>query len=259
MTPPELQDPGRNPNDIWREQGRRLRQARLRKGFQTALEASEHLEVPVGTYRNHERGVRSMIKRVERYASHLAVTPEWLLWGREGDREPAPAPAAAAAPAQDVGAVDQPKARPLPVRGAITADIRTVTMHIAADHTGRVGQDPETIELPAGAPADADVILIRGDGLRPTYDDGMVLLYWNREVRPRSAVGANCAVALRGGPTVLARIEPGPRVETWTLFNVNGTGVISYDIKIEWAAPIEMVLRSTHWHEVWPGDPTSTG
>jgi hypothetical protein len=156
---------------------------------------------------------------------------------------------------QELSAPDQPKASTLSIRGAITADIRTVTMHIATDRSGRFEQDPETIELPAGAPADADVILIRGEGMRPTYDDGMVLLYWNREVRPRSAVGANCAVALRGGPTVLARIEPGPRVETWTLFNVNGTGVISYDIKIEWAAPIEMVLRSTRWHEVWPGDP----
>jgi hypothetical protein len=198
-----------------------------------------------------------MIKRVERYANHLAVTPEWLLWGREGEREPAPAPTPT--PVQEVAAVDQPKEGTRPDRCAITADIRTVTMHVATDRSGRVEQDPETIELPAGAPADADVILIRGDGMRPTYDDGMVLLYWSREVRPRSAVGANCAVALRGGPTVLARIEPGPRAETWTLFNVNGTGVISYDIKIEWAAPIEMVLRSTRWHEVWPGDPTGGG
>lgn len=227
--------------DVWKAQGKRLRQARLRKGFESALAAAESLGVSAGTYRNHERGVRSMTRRVERYAARLGVTPEWLLWGREKGQESA--------------AVGDEQSPVLPAgRAAVTGETRTVLTHIVAEQSGRMDKQAESIELPAGAPRDADVIVVRGPGLRPVYDDGMVLLYWNREVRPRSAVGANCAVALRGGPVILARIEPGPRAESWTLFNVNGTGVISHDVKIEWAAPIEIVLRSARWHEVWPGD-----
>lgn len=240
-TPPGVPIVGMASKDVWKAQGKRLRQARLRKGFESALAAAESLGVSAGTYRNHERGVRSMSRTVERYAVRLGVTPEWLLWGREKGE---------AAAGGEQGAV-------LPAgRAAVTGETRTVLMHIVAEQSGRMDMEAESIELPPGAPRDADVIVVRGPGLRPAYDNGMVLLYWNREVRPRSAVGANCAVALRGGPVVLARIEPGPRAESWTLFNVNGTGVISYDVKIEWAAPIEIVLRSARWHEVWPRDTT---
>lgn len=231
--------------DVWKAQGRRLRQARIRKGFETAMTAAEYLAVSVGTYRNHERGTRSLAKKAERYAARLGVTPEWLLWGREPGTD-----------ADDVEPLKPGTARRLPKgRIIISGEAQTVPMHIVAHPSGFSESESDSIELPAGAPLDTDVIVVRGQGMRPTYDDGMVLLYWNREVRPRSAVGANSVVALRGGPRIIARLEPGPRPEAWALFHVNGTGVISYDVKIEWAAPIELVLRSTRWHEVWPRDP----
>jgi hypothetical protein len=230
----------------WKAQGRRLRQARLRKGFESALAAAEMLGIPVGTYRNHERGNRSLSRSVALYAEKLGVSPEWLLWGREGGRAVAPRP---------IDRGDGVFTAPDLVQAAVSAEVRPVLMHVVADPSGRLEPDADTIELPAGAPLDCDTIIVRGQGLRPTYDDGMLLLYWNREVRPRSGIGANCVVALRAGPVVIARLEPGPKSESWTLFNVNGTGVISYDVKVDWAAPVEMVLRSTRWHEVWPRDP----
>src|SRR5262249_5541980 len=131
--------------DVWKAQGRRLRQARLKKGMGSASAAAELFGVKIGTYRNHERGTRSMARAAISYAAGLDVTPEWLLWGRD----------------RGVG--------PLPEgRAAILEETRTVAMHIVSQATGRLEGDAGSIELPAGAPVDAKVLHIIGDGLKPT-------------------------------------------------------------------------------------------
>ena len=65
--------------------GERLKAARERAGFPTAAAAAEAFGWPVSTYRSHENGHRGFpAKRAERYASAFRISPEWLLYGREG-------------------------------------------------------------------------------------------------------------------------------------------------------------------------------
>jgi SOS-response transcriptional repressor LexA len=62
----------------------RLKQARIKSGYDSAKGAAEAMGVPVATYIQHENGSRGFpAKRAERYARFFRVTPEWLLYGKE--------------------------------------------------------------------------------------------------------------------------------------------------------------------------------
>ena len=63
----------------------RLREARERAGFPTAVEAADALGIPRSTYIGHENGLRGFpAKRAAQYARRFKVTEEWLLYGKGG-------------------------------------------------------------------------------------------------------------------------------------------------------------------------------
>ena len=68
--------------DRQRQQGRRLRQARVHMQFDSATKFAEFLKEPYNTYASHENGNRGMGKAAERYAAKIGVPEEWLLRGR---------------------------------------------------------------------------------------------------------------------------------------------------------------------------------
>lgn len=73
-------------------QADRLRQARIKAGYETAKQAAEAMGVPVSTYIQHENGARGYpASRATRYGRFLRVTPEWLLYGR-GEGAPVAVP-----------------------------------------------------------------------------------------------------------------------------------------------------------------------
>lgn len=61
----------------------RLREARIRKGYEDAADAARAFGWNEITYRAHESGGRKFHNAVERYARAFGVTPEWLLYGRQ--------------------------------------------------------------------------------------------------------------------------------------------------------------------------------
>jgi len=61
--------------------GRRLRQARLDQGYESAAEAARALGVPYPTYAGHENGSRDFGTDAMRYAHFYRVHVEWLLNG----------------------------------------------------------------------------------------------------------------------------------------------------------------------------------
>jgi SOS-response transcriptional repressor LexA len=68
----------------------RLKEARVKSGYDSAKGAAEAMGVPVATYIQHENGSRGYpAKRAERYARFFRVTPEWLLYGKETNVRPA--------------------------------------------------------------------------------------------------------------------------------------------------------------------------
>jgi len=61
----------------------RLKQARLKSGYDSAKGAAEAMGVSVPTYIQHENGTRGYpATKAERYARFFRVKPEWLLYGK---------------------------------------------------------------------------------------------------------------------------------------------------------------------------------
>lgn len=68
---------------LQREQGRRLRAARLRLGIPSAVKAAEFLKLPNSTtYSHHENGTRGIGRAAADYALKFDVPEEWLLRGK---------------------------------------------------------------------------------------------------------------------------------------------------------------------------------
>lgn len=73
----------------------RLRQARIKAGYDTAKDAAEAMGVPVSTYIGHENGHRGFpAKRVPQYARKFKVSDCWLLYGKGDADEASPFPSA---------------------------------------------------------------------------------------------------------------------------------------------------------------------
>lgn len=63
--------------------GARLREARIARGYKTAEDAAEALDLPYATYAAHENGSRGLTKKTApRYASFFRINTDWLLSGR---------------------------------------------------------------------------------------------------------------------------------------------------------------------------------
>lgn len=61
----------------------RLKQARIRAGFDTAADAAAYLGVSPPTYASHENGSRGVTaSRARDYARSFRVDPEWILYGK---------------------------------------------------------------------------------------------------------------------------------------------------------------------------------
>jgi SOS-response transcriptional repressor LexA len=68
----------------------RLKRAREKSGYASAKGAAEAMGVSVATYIQHENGTRGYpAVRAERYARFFRVAPEWLLYGKSSNAQPA--------------------------------------------------------------------------------------------------------------------------------------------------------------------------
>jgi SOS-response transcriptional repressor LexA len=77
----------------------RLREARIKAGYETAKGAAEAMGATVSTYIQHENGSRGFpASRAARYAKFFRVAPEWLLYGRGDGRAVAIEPELTALP-----------------------------------------------------------------------------------------------------------------------------------------------------------------
>lgn len=65
--------------EVRRQQGRRLKQARLQLGLMTATSTAQFLKVSEDTYAAHENGNRGIGRAAKDYADKLGVPEEWLL------------------------------------------------------------------------------------------------------------------------------------------------------------------------------------
>lgn len=73
--------------ELRKQQGARLRSARIAAEFTTAAEVAKALKglVSSDTYTQHENGWRGYKAHADKYAKLFGVTPQWLLWGDQAN------------------------------------------------------------------------------------------------------------------------------------------------------------------------------
>lgn len=105
----------------------------------------------------------------------------------------------------------------------------------------------DKIDAPPGVPADAFAVIVRGDSGNPAFRDGMALVAWGAQKDPAPLIGEECFVRLTDGRTVVKTLESGSAPGLWTLLSVNAAVSALRDVRIEWAAPIQMRFRRVTW------------
>lgn len=148
------------------------------------------------------KGGRKLSKEwAERFAPHLATTAAQLMFG----------PRTAFA----VGYVGAGEFMPID------------------DHA--IGAGLEEVEIPAGVPDDAVLLIVRGDSMAPRYFDNEYLFY-RRDGRPPSElIGRECVVKLTDGRLYVKELRRGEN-GLFTLFGWNSP--LIENVAVEWAAPV---------------------
>lgn len=67
------------------EQGKRLRLARERAGYEYAKDGAKAVGEKEDTYRQYENGTRPYWEYAKAFADTFHVSPAWLLWGTDVD------------------------------------------------------------------------------------------------------------------------------------------------------------------------------
>jgi phage repressor protein C with HTH and peptisase S24 domain len=193
----------------------RLQWARRQHGrYKTASDAARAFGWPQSTYLGHENGDRNPSREAaKKYAKAYKVRWEWIL---EGEGQPY---AGGRKPAETTHAV-----------GYVGAGAEVVPID---DHEPGAGL--EEVDIPPGVPANAVLVIVRGDSMYPRYFDNEYLLYVRDDRPPNEFIGRECVVALEDGRIfvkVLRRGENG-------LFNLESWNAPLIENKaVQWAAPV---------------------
>lgn len=67
------------------EQGKRLKLARERAGYEYAQDGAKVVGEKVNTYRQYENGTRPYWEYAKAFGEAFHVSPAWLLWGTDVD------------------------------------------------------------------------------------------------------------------------------------------------------------------------------
>jgi len=215
-----LQDgdpPGDSKAARHRDQGERLRRARIDGGFRTASDFARQVGVSVSTYICHENGSRPMTpEQAELYERALRLQFGYLLYGSALSRT-----------------------REVPIVGVI----REPTGRIEAMPDGALRYQPVFVDVSRLA-----AHFIEGNALYPAYRHGDNALHepFDRaHFDPASIDGRECIVELDNGDHLLRMVVQQAN-GLWTLLAYSGPPMMNQ--RIVAGAPVRMVLRSdTRW------------
>jgi len=195
------------------EVGRRIRHARLARGYATATETARRLGMNIYTYSQYENGTRRpTLPTLERIAKTFRVSYEWLATG--------------------LGEGGTTVQMTVPVTGTIGA-WGTVTF---ADNLGDLDAPPDATAATAA--------LLTGADAMPTFVDGNYSYFYERPHKPNTKVpdqilGRLCVVALKDKRVIVRRIERGSRAGRYHL--VGRAAEPLFDQPIEWCALVTWI------------------
>ncbi|MDA9521666.1 hypothetical protein XI06_15280 [Bradyrhizobium sp. CCBAU 11434] len=199
--------------------GERLRAARKKAGFSSAMAAAKKFGWPASTYAAHENGQNEFsVDVAEKYARAFKVTASWLLT-EEGS---------------------QARRNVVIVEGLVGAG---GVIDTSAENVGPDGL--EEIEVPFPLPDNAAAYRVSGDSMFPRYDDGDVIIVLKREQPPFELLNFESLVTTSEGNRFLKRIVHGARKGQFDLESFNAP--VMRNVKIASATEVHSVVRRGKW------------
>jgi phage repressor protein C with HTH and peptisase S24 domain len=193
----------------------RLKEARIKAGFETATDAAEAFGWKPPTYMAHENGSRGVPRqKLETYARAFKVPLLWLLTGQGPQETP-----------NYAGII-----------GKIGAGAEIIPVDGAMD-LGR-------IELPGAFKTKNELVgfEVMGDSQYPVIRDGDVVFAGAATREPESLVGKECVVQIHDGPALVKTIEKGSEPGLFTLISANALPM--RDVQLDWARKVEFIKRA---------------
>lgn len=198
------------------ERARRLRMARDDAGFRSASAAMRNMGLSTSTYRSHENESRTFdFETARKYARFFRVDPLWL-W---------------------VSTDEYGGEAAVPIVGYVGAGaiVHTVSGEEGDAYLGQAERPPD---VEGGAVA----VIVRGNSMRPAYNDGDTVYYTEEPGSPREYINRECVVRLADGTTLIKQIIPGSDPDKFTLISHNSPPMIN--AAVDWATPIRWVRKA---------------
>jgi len=191
------------------EPSERLREARIKAGYDSAKAAAEAMGATPSTYIQHENGTRGYpAKAAARYAAFFHCSPEWLLYGRS-----------------------RSMADHVRIIGRVGADASGEVFF--ADSDARFDMVP----LPPGGTSKTVALEVNGSSMPMLADDGSLIYFDDQKVEPTpDLIGELCAVETEDGRVLVKRLQWGSGPG---LFNLESAAARPIkDVRLRWAAEI---------------------
>lgn len=108
----------------------------------------------------------------------------------------------------------------------------------AEAHFYDAGQGPfGEANMPPRGKTSLVAVVVRGDSMAGTVDDGSTVYYDDRRTPPsEDLIGRLCIVCLKDGRVLLKKLRQGRSAGRWDLYSANGPVMI--DQVVEWAAKV---------------------
>ena len=192
------------------QQGERLRLARKNRGL-TAAQVYSALSIPKSTYDQYENGRLGLSQVAERLARFLRVHLEWLLTGR--------------------GPMDGRRASgEIAIYGVVGAGsvILPIEDDTAAINVGDI-QMPDTESIGA--------VIIKGDSGWPRFQDGEILIFYTRQLRPSEVLNKQAIVQTWDGRKMIKTVRPykSAAEARYTLESFNAPPEHDVDLMAAWS------------------------
>jgi len=126
----------------------------------------------------------------------------------------------------------------VPIMGRIGAggDIQPDYEQVVADELGQV-------RVPIAMPGELVAFEVRGESMRPRYDDGDIVVVWAEQKRATETFyGEEAAVRTKDGKRYLKTITQGKTRSAVTLTSFNAKPI--NNVKLEWIGEIYLVIRA---------------
>jgi repressor LexA len=126
----------------------------------------------------------------------------------------------------------------VPIMGRIGAggDIQPDYEQVVADELGQV-------RVPIAMPGELVAFEVKGESMRPRYDDGDIVVVWAEQKRATETFyGEEAAVRTKDGKRYLKTITQGKTRSVVTLTSFNAKPISN--VKLEWIGEIYLVIRA---------------